>query len=485
MSTRTRPIHSIADLGLDKPVVWSTETAFEHLKAIGEVDTKRTAERRLHDLGIWPAELDIDSLKDEQGQSANAILVSWVVDRARAKRKLVLMAQLHRLSGAAVKTVLHVNDTRGARYWLPLEGSISQTAASQALAKISQFIRKPITVFASGELVELLRGGQFDGAVEFPETVYAPRLSIDMTPEPIAELTPHLKRLEDESIHIIREAAAEADNPVLLHSIGKDSAVMLHLTRKAFYPATPPFPIMHVDTRWKFREMYLFRDKIAEISRMELIVYTNPEAVSKNINPFDHGTSLYVDITKVDGLKQALDKYKFDVMFGGARRDEEKSRAKERIFSFRNANHRWDPKQQRPELWSLFNTRKNKGESIRVFPLSNWTELDIWQYIYLQNIPVVPLYFAKKRPVVVRNGVLLMIDDDRFRLMPGEEIVEKTIRFRSLGCYPLTGAIESAASNLPEIILEVLNAKRSERQGRVVDHESPHGFEKKKQEGHF
>ncbi|MDP4836806.1 MAG: sulfate adenylyltransferase subunit CysD [Burkholderiales bacterium] len=306
-----------------------------------------------------------------------------------------------------------------------------------------------------------------------------------MKSAPIAELTPHLQRLEAESIHIIREAVAEADNPVLLHSIGKDSTVMLHLTRKAFYPALPPFPIMHVDTRWKFREMYLFRDKIAEISGMELITYTNPEAIAKDINPFDHGTSLYVDITKVDGLKQALDKYKFDVMFGGARRDEEKSRAKERIFSFRSSNHRWDPKQQRPEIWNLYNTRKNKGESIRVFPLSNWTELDIWQYIYLQNIPVVPLYFAKKRPVVVRNGMILMIDDDRFRLMPGEEIVEKSIRFRSLGCYPLTGAIESTASNLPEIILEVLNAKRSERQGRVVDHESPHGFEKKKQEGHF
>lgn len=478
-------IRSITDSGLDKPVVWSTESAFEHLKAMGEVDTKRTAERRLNDLGIWPVELDALSLKDEQGQPANALLVSWALDRARLKRRLVLLAQLHPLPGSSGKTVLHVNDTRGARYWLPLEGSISTATLSQALARISRFVGKPITVFASGDLVELLRGAKFDDSVEFVESVYAPRLSIDMKSAPIAELTPHLQRLEAESIHIIREAVAEADNPVLLHSIGKDSTVMLHLTRKAFYPALPPLPIMHVDTRWKFREMYLFRDKIAEISGMELIIYTNPEAIAKDINPFDHGTSLYVDITKVDGLKQALDKYKFDVMFGGARRDEEKSRAKERIFSFRSSNHRWDPKQQRPEIWNLYNTRKNKGESIRVFPLSNWTELDIWQYIYLQNIPVVPLYFAKKRPVVVRNGVILMIDDDRFRLMPGEEIVEKSIRFRSLGCYPLTGAIESTASNLPEIILEVLNAKRSERQGRVVDHESPHGFEKKKQEGHF
>ena len=311
-------IRSITDSGLDKPVVWSTESAFEHLKAIGEVDTKRTTERRLNDLGIWPVELDALSLKDEQGQPANALLVSWVLERARLKRRLVLLAQLHPLPGSSGKTVLHFNDTRGARYWLPLEGSISTATVSQALTQISQFVGKPITVFASGDLVELLRGAKFDDSVEFVESVYAPRLSIDMKSAPIAELTPHLQRLEAESIHIIREAVAEADNPVLLHSIGKDSTVMLHLTRKAFYPALPPFPIMHVDTRWKFREMYLFRDKIAEISGMELITYTNPEAIAKDINPFDHGTSLYVDITKVDGLKQALDKYKFDVMFGGA-----------------------------------------------------------------------------------------------------------------------------------------------------------------------
>jgi len=483
---------SVVELGLDKQVVWSTESAFEHLRRIGEVDTKRTAERRLHELDIWPDELQADGLVDELGQAANKLLVPWAIDRARAKRKLVLLIQLHTSVNQPDLTFVHANDTRGARYWLPLKGAmktaageVSQDHVIHGLKEIAAFVGKPIAVLAYGRLVELLRGAQLPDDIEFTESVYAPRLSIDMNPKPIAELTPHLKRLEAESIHIIREAAAEAISPVLLHSIGKDSAVMLHLTRKAFYPAPPPFPIMHVDTRWKFQEMYLFRDRIAEISGMELIVYTNPESISKDVNPFDHGTSLYVDITKVDGLKQALDKYKFDVMFGGARRDEEKSRAKERIFSFRSATHRWDPKQQRPELWNLYNTKKNQGESIRVFPLSNWTELDIWQYIYLQNIPVVPLYFAKKRPVVVRDSTILMIDDDRFRLLPGEEIQEMMIRFRSLGCYPLTGAIESTASNLPEIILEVLNAKRSERQGRVVDHESPHGFEKKKQEGHF
>lgn len=334
----------VTELGLNKPVVWSTETAFEHLHSAGEVDTKRTTERWMHDLGIWPSELEPESLVDELGKPANKLLVPWAIDRARAKRKLVLLVQLHAIADVPDLTVLHANDTRGARYWRPMEGKVSQASVIQGLREIAEFVGKSILVLAYGQLVELLRGAESPEDVEFAEAVYAPRILIDMDPKPLAELTPHLKRLEAESIHIIREAVAEATNPVLLHSIGKDSAVMLHLTRKAFYPAPPPFPIMHVDTRWKFREMYLFRDKIAEISGMELIVYTNPEAVSKDINPFDHGTSLYVDITKVDGLKQALDKYKFDVMFGGARRDEEKSRAKERIFSFRSATHRWDPK---------------------------------------------------------------------------------------------------------------------------------------------
>ena len=476
--------------GLDSPVVWSTETAFEHLRSLGLCDTKRTAERRLQEWEVWPAELAAESVVDESNQAANRLLVPWAIDRARSRRKLVLFGQLHQQPTTVGSTVLHVNDARGARYWLPIKEPIDQDVIIRGLKEIAAFVGKPILLIASGSLVQWLRGASLPEEVDFSELVYAPHLSISMDRKSLGELTPHqltphLKRLEAESIYIIREAVAEAENPVLLHSIGKDSAVMMHLTRKAFFPATPPFPMLHVDTRWKFREMYLFRDKIAQMSGMELLVYTNPEAIAKDINPFDHGSSLFVDITKVDGLKQALDKYKFDVMFGGARRDEEKSRAKERIFSFRSATHRWDPKQQRPELWNLYNTRKNKSESIRVFPLSNWTELDIWQYIYLQNIAVVPLYYAKKRPVVVRNGVILMIDDDRFRLLPDEEIQEKMVRFRSLGCYPLTGALESTASTLPEIILELLNAKRSERQGRVVDLDSPHGFEKKKQEGHF
>ncbi|MBP6645487.1 MAG: sulfate adenylyltransferase subunit CysD [Burkholderiaceae bacterium] len=308
---------------------------------------------------------------------------------------------------------------------------------------------------------------------------------LDRTRSVRAGTTSHLKRLEAESIHIMREAVAEAENPAMLYSVGKDSGVMLHLARKAFYPAPPPFPLMHVDTRWKFQEMYLFRDYMARESGMDLLVYTNPEAIAKDINPFDHGSALHTDITKTEGLKQALDKYKFDVVFGGARRDEEKSRAKERIFSFRSATHRWEPKNQRPELWNLFNTRKAKGESIRVFPLSNWTELDIWQYIYQEQIPMVPLYFAKKRPVVVRDGLILMVDDNRFRLMPGEEVQEKQVRFRTLGCYPLTGAVESTATTLADIVLEIINARSSERQGRAIDADASASMEKKKKEGYF
>ncbi len=295
----------------------------------------------------------------------------------------------------------------------------------------------------------------------------------------------HLERLEAEAIHIMREVVAEAEKPVLMYSVGKDSAVMLHLARKAFYPSPPPFPLLHVDTTWKFQEMYKLRDIMAKESGMELLVYQNPEAIEKKINPFDHG-SLHTDMWKTEGLKQALDKYGFDAAFGGARRDEEKSRAKERIFSFRTASHGWDPKNQRPELWNLYNARKSKGESIRVFPISNWTELDVWQYIHLNNIPIVPLYFAAKRPTVERDGMLLMVDDDRFPLEPGEVPVERSIRFRTLGCYPLTGAVESTAATLPEIIQETLLTTTSERQGRAIDKDAGGaGMEVKKQQGYF
>ncbi len=293
----------------------------------------------------------------------------------------------------------------------------------------------------------------------------------------------HLQRLEAESIHIMREVVANADNPVMLYSVGKDSACMLHLAKKAFYPSPPPFPLMHIDTTWKFRAMYDLRERAAADAGMDLIVHQNPEAVEKGINPFDHG-GLHTDMWKTDGLKQALTKYNFDVAFGGARRDEEKSRAKERVFSFRTTNHRWDPKNQRPELWKLYNTRKSKGESIRAFPLSNWTELDIWQYIHLEGINIVPLYFSAPRPTVVRDGMLLMVDDDRFPLN-GEVPVQRSVRFRTLGCYPLTGAVESTATTLPQIIQEMLLTTTSERQGRAIDHDQAASMEKKKQEGYF
>jgi sulfate adenylyltransferase subunit 2 len=310
--------------------------------------------------------------------------------------------------------------------------------------------------------------------------------SIVRTSEPIMSATnlTHLQRLEAESIHIMREVAAETEKPVMLYSVGKDSAVMLHLAKKAFYPSPPPFPLMHVDTTWKFQAMYALREKAAADAGMELIVHQNPEAKERGINPFDHG-AMHTDMWKTEGLKQALDLHGFDAAFGGARRDEEKSRAKERIFSFRTANHRWDPKNQRPELWKLYNTRKAAGESIRVFPLSNWTELDIWQYIHLENIEIVPLYFSAPRPTVERDGMLLMVDDERFRFRDGEEPVTRSIRFRTLGCYPLTGAVESEAATLPEIIQEMLLTTTSERQGRAIDHDQSASMEKKKQEGYF
>jgi len=308
-------------------------------------------------------------------------------------------------------------------------------------------------------------------------------------PATVAVLEPatltHLERLEAESIQIMREVVAEAENPVMLYSIGKDSGVMLHLAMKAFYPAKPPFPLLHVDTTWKFQEMYRFRDQIVADLGLDLIVHVNEEGRAAGINPITHGSAVHTDVMKTEGLKQALDKYRFDVAFGGARRDEEASRAKERVFSFRSATHRWDPKNQRPELWRLYNARKRRGESIRVFPLSNWTELDVWQYVYVENIPIVPLYLAKERPVVERDGTLIMVDDDRLPLAEGEVPQMRRVRFRTLGCYPLSGAVESDAQTLPEIIREMFLARTSERQGRLIDHDQSGSMERKKQEGYF
>ncbi len=472
-------------LGLDAAKPWDTEQAFAHLQASGRADSRRTVERLLHSLNILPPELNADALRDEYERAPQPAVLAWDIERARARRNLVLFVQLHDLPGN--QACLHANDSRGARYWLPLAAAPKTTAqAVDALLRLQAHIGRPLAIFPHGAITALLRDAALPEPIGVHLLSYPPVLNLSLNVHTNTSVhTPHLKRLEAESIHIIREAVAEAENPAMLYSIGKDSSVMLHLARKAFYPAPPPFPLLHVDTRWKFQEMYLLRDQMARESGMQLLVHINPEAIEKNINPFDHGSALHTDITKTEGLKQALDLYKFDVVFGCARRDEEKSRAKERIFSFRTQTHRWDPKNQRPELWSLYNTRISKGESMRVFPLSNWTELDIWQYIYQEHIPVVPLYFAKPRPVVERNGMLIMVDDARMRLLPDEQIQCKTVRFRTLGCYPLTGAIESDARDLPDIILELLGTRNSERQGRAIDTDSSASMEKRKQEGYF
>ncbi len=474
---------------LDDTRAWDLAQACAELQRLGLADSRRTAERRLHGWGLLPPELELEGLRDEFGRPPRLLVLRAVLEQVRAQRRLALFVQLHRLPDG--RCALHANDARGARSWVGMGGGAADSAAAlRALGQLRALAGKPVGVFAHGELVGLLRGRDAPPDVGFVEQGYAPVAPQLAWAERRASAaldrrSEHLERLEAESIHILREALSQADNPVMLYSVGKDSSVMLHLARKAFYPGPPPFPLLHVDTRWKFQEMYLFRDAVARASGMPLLVHVNPEAVARDINPFDHGSALHTDITKTQGLKQALDANGFDVVFGGARRDEEKSRAKERIFSFRDAHHAWDPKNQRPELWNLYNTRKRKGESIRVFPLSNWTELDVWQYIHQEAIPVVPLYFARPRPVVERDGLLLMVDDDRFRLLPSERIEFREVRFRTLGCYPLSGAVESAARSVPEIIDELLGTRQSERQGRAIDADGAASMERKKKEGYF
>ncbi len=462
--------------------VWDTEAAFQHLKGAGKADTKRTAERRLHEMGILPPELTVDNLRDEFGGRPTQSVLQFDLNRQRSKRALVLFVQIFETRDFVC---LHANDARGSRMWVPLAAPVTSSGVEAALKKMQQHVGKPIAVFPHEAAAQFCREVEPSEAVGIQLLSYSSALVPHRDLKPSTTLSDHLKRLEAESVFIIREAYADARNPVLLYSLGKDSSVLLHLVRKAFFPAPPPFPLLHVDTRWKFREMYQFRDRVRAEAGIQLFVHINPEAVDRNINPFDHGAELHTAITKTEALKQALDHHQFDIIFGGARRDEEKSRAKERIFSFRTRNHAWDPKNQRPEIWNLYNTRKRQDESIRVFPLSNWTELDIWQYIYQQGIPIVPLYFAKERPVVNRNGTLLVVDDDRMQLQQGEEIVVRKVRFRTLGCYPLTGAIESDASTVPEIIAELLQSRFSERQGRLIDTGSTSSMEKKKVEGYF
>ena len=465
------------------------------------ITAKRTLERWISAIPWLKSSHQAIDQVDELNRPARQLVLDSLVTRARKKRKAALFVQLHRLpivdddQQPQEYNVLVAEDGKGAKRWCLLcDAEIPSLLAGLTLLAAG----KPTIFFPSGSLVVTCRefkrlrqslAKDIDIATgQFAE----PNTSNDdYMPEAktMAKTQPtkfsHLDRLEAESLYIIREVMAHAENPVMMYSVGKDSAVMLHLARKAFYPSPPPFPLMHVDTRWKFQAMYDFRDYMAQESGMELIVHVNPEGVAKNINPFDHGSAIHTDVMKTQGLKQALDQHGYDVAFGGARRDEEKSRAKERIFSFRNGNHRWDPKNQRPELWKLYNGSKNPGESIRVFPLSNWTELDIWQYIYREQIAIVPLYFAAERPVVERDGMLVMVDDDRIKLAPSEQIKSKLIRFRTLGCYPLTGAVESDADDLSSIVLELLNSRTSEREGRAIDSDSSASMEKKKQEGYF
>ena len=472
--------------GLDAMQVWDTDLAFQQLRLAGLADTKRTAERQINSLGIWPDALAPENLKDELKRPLRLKVLRFAIDQARRKREKVLFAQLYPLPGG--QPCLHANDARGARFWVPMASTAPEQIFS-ALEQLQTFIGKRLALFGHGELVGTLRYLPPSDTTRAYPAIYQPLVSQPRPREGHASirvpLSDHLRRLESESIHIFREAIANARRPVMLYSMGKDSSVMLHLARKAFFPALPPFPLLHIDTRWKFQEMYQWRNQVAEQSGMKLLVHTNREAVEKDINPFDHGSAVHTDITKTKGLKQALDTHRFDVALCGVRRDEEQSCAKERIFSFRNADHHWNPLHQRPEIAGLYNTRKSAGDSLRVFPLANWTELDIWHYLYCEQIPVAPLYFASERPVVIRDDAMLMVDDDRFQLLPGEQLEFRKVRFRSLGCYPLTSAVESAAENIEQVLLELATAPQSERDGRKIDADDAFSMERKRREGYF
>ena len=523
----------IADAGDSEINAWDTQRLAELAEqSLDIMKSKRSWERLLAGLHFLQITIAPDELQDDIGRPARSMVIDQLINEAQQSRQPIYFLAIHHLDDLSI---LVTSTTKGRKTWLGFKNNcLISYSYVEILDRVAE---KDALLIPSGDAVSWLREAQrkldakpstiqsrsqsnswFDALTGFHEQLggsgepSARRDKRAKTPSTVesqsSETSPngnseesmnstnttnpsskgplsHLDRLEAESIHIIREVMAHAENPVMLYSIGKDSSVMLHLARKAFYPSKPPFPLLHVDTRWKFSAMYEFREQMARESGMELLVHINPEGVAKNINPFDHGSALHTDIMKTEGLKQALDAHGFDVAFGGARRDEEKSRAKERIFSFRNESHRWDPKNQRPELWNLYNCRKNPGESIRVFPLSNWTELDIWQYIYREHIPIVPLYFAAERPVIERNGMLIMVDDDRMQLLPGERIEPRTVRFRTLGCYPLTGAIDSKAEDVADIVLELLQSTTSERQGRAIDTDSSGSMEKKKQEGYF
>ena len=473
-----------------KQAAWDSDSHFKYLAKQKIFNTKRSYERWVEKEKIFPINHDSESYVQLFPDQINNLLQNYFLKLYEKQRRLILYVQYFELKGSKF---LFANDRRNGRLWVKIK-SKKYNHLIEGLKSFSKIRKKNIIILPNPDLLY-----EFQGSEELNQksklSLLIPQFIFKKKEIAISETTfskkfnlkksSYLSDLEAESIHIIREVVSETKNPVMLYSVGKDSSVMLHLAQKAFYPSPPPFPLMHVDTRWKFHEMYLFRNWMAKKSNMKLITHINPEGVKANVNPFDHGSSVHTDIMKTQGLKQALDHYGFDAAFGGARRDEEKSRAKERIFSFRTSTHQWDPKNQRPELWNLFNAKVNKSESIRVFPLSNWTELDIWQYIYQEQIPIVPLYFAKTRPVICREGMLLMVDDERLNLQTHEKIELKKIRFRTLGCYPLTGAIESEADTLESIVLELLQSKTSERQGRAIDADSSNSMEKKKLEGYF
>lgn len=484
-----------------EPPVLTVRVIAEALRKIPSEAASKAAERAINQSVLRCSAIDASSLVDEHERPAKRLVLEQLLTSARRKRKLVLFAQI--IMPDCNGQFLVLNDARGGRRWVRLGlDSDSRDPLLVALNKVCDFEKKDIIVIPSGQVVQLFRRlvkenrsqrvvelcvgsitvsleAYSHGSLDILQNVN-PRRGVN-----VRGVVTHLERLEAESIHIFREVMADAESPVMLFSLGKDSSVMLHLARKAFHPCPLPFPLLHIDTGWKFQAMYDFRDFTASDLNLNLLVHSNSEGLARNINPFDHGAALHTDIMKTQSLKMALEHYKFDVAFGGARRDEEKSRAKERVFSFRTVSHQWDPKNQRPELWNLYNGKKNRDETIRVFPISNWTELDIWQYIYREQIPIVPLYFASERPVIERDGMLMMVDDDRVPLHAGETIQIRKVRFRTLGCYPLTGAIESEADDLGSIILELLSAHTSERQGRTIDRVAGASMEKKKQDGYF
>ena len=473
-----------------KHPAWDTDSHYKLLAQKKIFKTKRSYERWVEKEDFLPHNLNLENYKDALGDRLNSLIQNYFIQEYERQRKLILFIQYFESKN---HKFIFANDRRKGRLWVKVKSNKIEDIY-EGIKYFSKLRKKNIILLPSQDLLSKFQDFQIPVTknkyqIEFPNYIFQ-ATEIDPTKTIFTKSfslrqNSYLSDLEAESIHIIREVVSETKNPVMLYSVGKDSSVMLHLAQKAFYPSPPPFPLMHVDTRWKFKEMYLFRNWMAKKSNMKLITHINPEGVKSNINPFDHGSSVHTDIMKTQGLKQALDQYQFDAAFGGARRDEEKSRAKERIFSFRTATHQWNPKNQRPELWNLYNAKVNKSESIRVFPLSNWTELDIWQYIYQEQIPIVPLYFAKTRPVIQREGMIMMVDDDRLNLQPHEKIELKKIRFRTLGCYPLTGAIESEADSLESIVLELLQSKTSERQGRAIDADASNSMEKKKLEGYF